>query len=103
MVPRKIPVSPVEDLPAGEARIAALSGGREIAVFNVDGAYHAVDNRCPHQGAPLAKGQVVGDHVVCPLHRLQFDLRDGRCPWSAVLSVRRYPVVVERGWVFVEV
>jgi len=102
-VARKVPVCPVEDLPPGEARIAALSDGREIAVFNVAGQHHAIDNRCPHQGAPLVTGRVRDGRVVCPLHRLEIDLRDGSCPWSVVLRVATYMTLVEGGWVYVEV
>ena len=101
-MPRKIPVCPVADLPAGLARVVALSSGDEIAVFNVGGVHHAIDNRCPHQGAPLMRGTVQGGRVACPLHRLEFRLADGACPWSAVLRVRTYPVSVEHGWICIE-
>jgi len=32
--------------------------GHTIALFDHDGAIHAVDNRCPHMGFPLSKGTV---------------------------------------------
>jgi hypothetical protein len=35
-------------------------GGREIGIFNVGGSIFAVSNRCPHEGASLCKGRVVG-------------------------------------------
>jgi nitrite reductase/ring-hydroxylating ferredoxin subunit len=28
----------------------------EIAVFSVDGKYHAISNRCKHEGGPLSEG-----------------------------------------------
>ena len=32
--------------------------GKEVALFNVDGAYYAVGGRCPHRSGPLAKGKI---------------------------------------------
>ena len=34
--------------------------GREIGIFNLDGEYFALANRCPHAGGPLCKGRIVG-------------------------------------------
>ena len=33
--------------------------GREIGMFNVDGDYFALANRCPHAGGPLCSGRIV--------------------------------------------
>ena len=52
-----------------------LVGDRIIAIFNVDGSYHAIDGVCPHQAGPLAQGRVDGHVVTCPWHGWQFDLR----------------------------
>jgi len=30
---------------------------REIALFNIDGAYFAIHNLCPHEGGPLCEGR----------------------------------------------
>ena len=102
-MPRKIPVGLIDDLPPGDARIVALSDGREIAVFNVAGTYYAVDNRCPHYGAPLVTGRVADNVVTCPLHRYKFRLDDGACLTYAPLGVRTYVVVVEGAGVYVQV
>ena len=34
--------------------------GREIGVFNVKGEFFALLNRCPHAGASLCRGTVIG-------------------------------------------
>ena len=39
----------------GERKLVEI-GGRSIGVFNVDGEYYALRNRCPHQGGPLCDG-----------------------------------------------
>ena len=43
-----------------------------------EGAVYAIETLCPHRGGRLGDGVVVGQEVVCPLHRWKFDLRSGR-------------------------
>jgi 3-phenylpropionate/trans-cinnamate dioxygenase ferredoxin subunit len=96
------PVAPVSSIPAGDFASVEIDG-RYVAVFNVDGAFLAVDDVCTHDGEGLAGGEVDGDVVVCPRHGARFCLRTG-----AVLSppayepVRTYPTRVSDGVVEVE-
>jgi nitrite reductase/ring-hydroxylating ferredoxin subunit len=68
-----------------KAGVTAIVLGREIAFFRFDGQIYAVSARCPHQGGNLCEGEV-GDiedlgrqhYVTCPVHKMQFDLQDGR-------------------------
>ena len=52
-------VAKVDEIPLGERKIVALNG-RSIGVFNVQGTFYALRNRCPHQGGPLCEGQLSG-------------------------------------------
>jgi nitrite reductase/ring-hydroxylating ferredoxin subunit len=97
-----VPVGALDALPPGSATVVE-AGGREVAVFNVEGTLHAVDARCLHRGGPLAEGLVRDGVVTCPWHWWRYDLRTGAhlgAPW---LRLRRYPVRVEGGRVVVEV
>jgi 3-phenylpropionate/trans-cinnamate dioxygenase ferredoxin subunit len=72
--------------------------GTAIAVFNVGGTLHAIEDVCTHDGGELASGSVEGDTVACPRHGARFCLRTG-----AALSPPAYeptavlPVRVEGG------
>ena len=68
---------------------------REIALFNVDGAFYALENTCCHRGGPLGDGAIKGNSVTCPWHMWEFDLATGACVNSPGDHVRTYDVVVE--------
>ncbi len=53
-----------EDIPVGRGKTVFV-GGKQVAVFNVDGAYYAIRDSCTHQGAPLSGGHVAGKTVTC--------------------------------------
>jgi len=73
------PVCPVDALPRGTLQRLSLPTGAEIAIYNIDGEYYATDNFCPHKGAALSDGEVIGHVVECSLHGWQFDVRTGEC------------------------
>lgn len=52
--------------------------GKKIALFYADGKVFAIDDTCPHRGAPLHEGMCVGTEVVCPWHAARFDLATGQ-------------------------
>jgi ferredoxin-NADP reductase/nitrite reductase/ring-hydroxylating ferredoxin subunit len=88
--PIRIPAA--AEITPGSGRVVEANGQR-IAVFNVGGRYHAIDDTCSHQGGPLSEGTLDGRVVTCPWHGARFDVTTG-----AVLSgparhgVATYPV-----------
>ncbi len=87
-------VASTKDFPSGSARRVEVAG-RSIAMFNVEGLIHAIDNDCSHDGGRLAEGVVSDGCVVCPWHGAEFDLAIGRALTPpAVGDVRTYKVVV---------
>ena len=106
-------VAAVRDLPAG-ARKTLTVNGRPIVVFNVQGDFFGLLDRCPHQGASLSKGIVGGlaqgdqpgevrysrdgEFLRCPWHGWEFDIRTGQS-WCDPDRVRTktYPVEVASG------
>lgn len=95
-------VGGIDDLGPGACIRIALPNGDELAVYNVGGEYYAIDNFCPHKGAPLSEGALCGHVVECGWHGWQFDVRSGEC-LTVREMIKSYRVRVEDGLVKVEV
>jgi 3-phenylpropionate/trans-cinnamate dioxygenase ferredoxin subunit len=106
---RHVVASAAELLP-GQRKVISL-GGREIGIFNVNGAFYALRNSCPHRNGPLCHGRLrplvvfngfyevdherEGEILKCPWHQWEFDLKTGQALYDEKLRVRTYPVVQE--------
>ena len=104
-------VGSTSEIPPGERKIVTVAG-RSIGVFNVDGQFYAIRNRCPHQGAPLCEGKLWGvlksdvpgsfqydgtkEIIACISHGWEFSLKTGQS-WCDPqrLRVRAYQVNAE--------
>ena len=75
---------------------------REIALFDTDSGLRALDNSCPHQGGPLAEGDVFDGAVTCPWHSWSFSLETGQCDLPNGPSVATYAVREVNGVIEVE-
>lgn len=96
-------VAKTEDIPAGQASMVEVDG-KEIALFNVAGSFHAIDNTCTHVGGPLCEGEIEGNEVTCPWHGAMFDVTTGQVLGPpAASSVSRYNVRVDGSDIEVEV
>jgi 3-phenylpropionate/trans-cinnamate dioxygenase ferredoxin subunit len=90
------------ELLPGEHKVA-WDGDTPIVVFNYDGDYYALEDRCSHEDFELSAGLFDADEatVECALHGAKFDVRDGRVLCApAYLPVPKFPVKVEDGAVW---
>ncbi len=71
-----VKVASTSDIPEGEGRCFEVND-QQVAIFNVDGAFYALENVCPHQGGPLGEGELDGKTVTCPWHAWDFDVTTG--------------------------
>jgi nitrite reductase/ring-hydroxylating ferredoxin subunit len=102
-MPEFLKVARLGEIAVGQAKLIE-SGGKEIALFNVGGAIHAVDNNCTHVGGPLCEGELDGTEVTCPWHGAVFDLTTGAVLGPpAVSPVSRYNVRIEGSDIEVEI
>ena len=98
-----VAVAKASEIGPGRMRIVE-AGGERIALCNVDGTFHAVQDVCTHDEGPLGEGTLKGNALECPRHGARFDVRTGavvRMP--AIVPVKVYPVRVEGGDVLIEV
>jgi 3-phenylpropionate/trans-cinnamate dioxygenase ferredoxin component len=85
------------EIPPGTVKAVEIHGWR-IALFNVDGHFYALEDLCPHEGAPLSEGTMEGDEVECPWHSASFNIRTGQVLTPpAVEDVRTFEVRVQEG------
>ena len=86
-------VAEVTDLQPGEGKTIVV-GDRELALFNVGGQFHCIDNFCPHRGGSLGEGVLTDKTVACPLHGWRFDVTTGQSPVIPTAKVAAYEVVI---------
>ena len=91
MTQRFVPVASTAQLPPG-GRLVVEAVRREIALFNVEGHVHAIENLCCHRGGPLGEGKLQGRVVTCPWHAWTFDVTTGRCTFNPDICVERFEV-----------
>jgi 3-phenylpropionate/trans-cinnamate dioxygenase ferredoxin subunit len=108
----------VRDLPPGSRKLVTIKG-RPIGIFNIDGEFFGLLNRCPHQGGSLCAGAITGlvlsdepgkyryerkgEIIRCPWHGWEFDIRTGQswCEPSRIMA-KQYPVEVQQGQALVQ-
>lgn len=106
-------VAKVGEIPAGGRKVVNIKG-RSIVVFNVKDSYYALLDRCPHEGAKLSSGSLVGlvesrnpgeydysragEFIRCPWHGWEYEIRTGKsyCDPKSI-CVRAYEAGVEGG------
>jgi 3-phenylpropionate/trans-cinnamate dioxygenase ferredoxin subunit len=106
-------VAVAAEIPPGTRKIVTVRG-REIGIFNHGGEFFALLNRCPHQGAELCKGRLIGlatakepgriewsregELLKCPWHGWEYDIRTGQS-WCDPndTKVKAFEVTVEPG------
>jgi nitrite reductase (NADH) small subunit len=98
----RVRVASLGEVRPGTGRQVQVSG-RALAIYNVDGAVHAIDGTCTHRGGPLGEGELTGNVVTCPWHGARFDVTTGAVLGPpASKEVASYRVTVEGDSIFVE-
>ena len=87
-------VANTTELTAGTGIVAEING-KSLAVFNVNGTFHVIDNTCVHRGGPLGEGDLEGEVVTCPWHGWEYNVKTGVSVNNPSACVASYPVVVE--------
>ena len=91
----------VDDIGEGGAKLFTYLDKR-IALFRTAHGVFASDNRCPHQGYALVRGDVKDGVLTCAWHNWKFELGTGVCRYGGE-NIRTYPVEIRQGQVFVDI
>lgn len=94
-------VAKVHEVTEGDG-LLVTAGGKELALFQLEGAWFALDNRCPHRGGPLAEGFAEDGCVTCPWHGWEIDLATGAARHRPEATTATYPVRIDGDDVTVE-
>ena len=79
-------IGKVQQFREGRGRAVQVDGVT-VAVFRRGKRFHAFDDTCPHMGASLADGRLLGERVRCSWHEWTFDLDSGQCDrrvWACI-------------------
>jgi 3-phenylpropionate/trans-cinnamate dioxygenase ferredoxin subunit len=92
----------LDRLPPGKGKVVRIAG-KDVALFNVDGAIYAIDDACPHAGVSLGSGKLRGSIVSCRGHGFRYDVTTGNCITIAGLRAASHPVKIVDGKILVAV
>jgi len=85
-----------------EGRVKTVTAGRKsLALTRYEGAYGALDNRCPHQGGPLGEGSIEKGWLRCPWHGYDYSPLTGTPPPGFTDAPRCFPVEVRADGIYV--
>ena len=91
-----VKVASVSDLPAGRSIVVQVND-RQIALFNVNGEFFALDNICAHRGGPLGEGFIDNNNLTiqCPWHGWTYSLANGVSLIDSMMKVEKFDVKIE--------
>lgn len=90
-----VKVAKVDEVPSGTGKVVQ-AGDKVLALFNLNGTFYAIDNKCTHVGGPLGEGKVEGNRVTCPWHGSIFNITTGEVLGPpAPRPVGTYPTRIE--------
>lgn len=100
---KNVTVAKINEFADGQMKQVSANGA-EVLLARVGGEFHAVGAYCTHYGAPLAKGALSGDRVVCPWHHACFNVTTGDLQEPPAFdALPCYEVKVENDQVIVRV
>ena len=75
---------------------------------DLEGGLHALEDHCPHRGAPLSMGIPMGDRIACGYHGVQVDTNgvavrvpgSPGCKLEGMKATRSFPVQERTGMIF---
>ena len=73
---REVAIGKLSEINDGEMKEVSVDGTK-VLLARVGGKCYAVGAHCTHYGAPLVKGVLSGNRLICPWHHACFDVTTG--------------------------
>jgi NAD(P)H-dependent nitrite reductase small subunit len=87
---------------AANSSLCVMLGENQVGLFRTSDGLFAIDNVCPHKGAPLHDGFIHDGAVTCPWHQWDFRLSDGECLNVPKVRVANYAVEEREGAIWID-
>lgn len=92
-----------ENAMANGEKISVDVDGTDVVVFKIAGQFYAIEDRCSHDGAEIASGELDGDEIICPRHGARFCVKTGAVKSApAYEDIASFPIRIELGKVQVK-
>ena len=65
---------------------------KKLCLIRNEGRFYVVQNTCPHAGGILSGGWCKNGHLVCPIHRWEYNLETGRGATGQGDYIETYPI-----------
>lgn len=66
--------------------------GKKLCLVRAEGKLYAVENTCPHAGGILSGGWCKNGNIICPIHRWEYSLENGRGASGQGDYINTYPI-----------
>ena len=94
-----VSVARADELAPGQWKSVDVDGA-QVAVFNLNGRYYAIEDVCTHDGGQLTGGSIEGAEIICPRHGARFCIKTGAALTApAYEATATFPVRIENGMV----
>jgi nitrite reductase/ring-hydroxylating ferredoxin subunit/multimeric flavodoxin WrbA len=81
-----------------------MAGKARIALVFKNGEFSAVSGECNHEGGPLGRGRMAGEHIVCPWHGWSYHRKTGHAPPPGERDcLPRHEVQEKSGHLFIKI
>jgi nitrite reductase/ring-hydroxylating ferredoxin subunit len=97
MIWHKIPKTDLKDV---EIQVINLKG-KKVCLVRDGSNYYATASNCPHAGASLEHGWCEKGYIVCPVHRHQYNLKNGRGADGQGDYLPNYPLKQEKDYLLI--
>lgn len=91
----------VDNLPEDDFVKSIKVDGKKLCLIRNEHELYAIQNDCPHAGGSLSGGWCKNGHIVCPIHRWEYDLKTGRGAEGQGDYINKFPLEIRADGLYV--